>query len=135
MNPDVLVPVVISVLMAIGSFTTTIVAAYKSLKMSRREFASSEADAIEKYQKIAQIAADRALKLDERITRLEDERDELKKVIREQRDMIEKQGREIALLSAWASRLVHQVKSLGVEPVAFNVGGATDARPDAGIVD
>jgi regulator of replication initiation timing len=71
---------------------------------------SQDADTAEKYLNIADIAAERALRLESRVKDLEQEVDHLKqansRLLKENGDLRE-----------WAERLVHQVQSLGVEPV------------------
>lgn len=72
----------------------------------------SNADTAATYQQIANRAAERALSLQSQITTLErriDEQDEeMRKLMCERDDLQE-----------WAERLVHQVQSLGGQPVTF----------------
>jgi len=75
---------------------------------SRRR--ASRADTMAKYQEIADRAAERALKLDERVIELETK-------VNEQAALIHNLQCENADLRDWAERLVHQVQALGGSPV------------------
>lgn len=118
MSPEIIAALVASVLMAIGSLVTSSIAAIRTLQMLRPERTLSSADAISKFEEVANRAAERALKLDARIEKLEEERDALKVLIEKQRAIIDRQQREIELMTTWATRLVHQVRSLGAIPVS-----------------
>ena len=75
---------------------------------------NQDANTAEKYQTIANMAAERALKLEKRINELECEVAKLKEENRQYRE-------ENVDLRDWADRLVHQVKSLGGNPVTIRV--------------
>ena len=74
------------------------------------ETASKRADTVTKYQEIADRAAAKALKLETRVDELEAKIDLLEAInLKLQEDNED--------LREWATRLVHQVQSLGDEPV------------------
>lgn len=78
--------------------------------VSRAE--SQEADTAEKYQRIADRAAETTLKLNERVTELENE-------VRKLLAKLKKAEQENEDLRDWAERLVNQVKCLDAEPVTI----------------
>jgi hypothetical protein len=69
-----------------------------------------EAETASIYQDIADRSAERALKLDIRMSVLE-------KIVEKQAKELQRLREENADLRDWAERLVHQVIGLGVEPV------------------
>lgn len=91
----------------------------------------SDAEASKTFEEAAQLASDRANRLESRLTKLEGdfrlEVDRLNTVIKERDMQIEQLVKElktkdevIVKLQDWAERLVHQIQSLGEEPVPFD---------------
>jgi predicted RNase H-like nuclease (RuvC/YqgF family) len=89
-------------IMGMAAIITALIARFKA----PAERSQTQAGTAEIYDRIAQGAAMRALKLDERVDALEKENNILKSRIIRQEEMI-------ADLRDWAERLAHQVQSLG----------------------
>ena len=105
---------IISTLISLSASMGALYIAYRKFPSEARHLSassgSSEADTAEKYRAIADRAADRALALDQRIQQLE-------KRVLEQAEEMEHLRCENERLAHWAGRLVHQVKSMGGDPV------------------
>ena len=97
----------------IGALITALIYVFK-VKTEKRavnaETEKTEAETISIYQNIADRSAERALKLDIRITTLE-------ALVQKQAAELQRLREENADLREWAERLVHQVHGLGAEPV------------------
>lgn len=107
----------VNLLTAVSSLVAILISAgtlYIALRKMPVEKKSIEVDTAQKYQLIADGAAERALKLADRI-------DELEKLIDEQQKKIEVLEKENAMVRDWAERLVHQVRMLGFDPVGLNM--------------
>lgn len=78
---------------------------------------NTEADVASKYQSIAEKAAERALKLDDRMLTLEKENE----LLRSEMNALKASNED---LREWADRLVHQVIGLGGTPVKIRVRAA-----------
>lgn len=89
-------------ILACAAIITALISRYKA----PAERSQTQAGTAEIYDRIAQGAATRALKLDERVLALEQENDTLRKKIL-------RQDEKIADLTDWSGRLAHQVQSLG----------------------
>jgi chromosome segregation ATPase len=118
---------VVSVLSLIVSFALPYVAWRKLSHDIRQTDASTDntdADTAEKYQRIANLAAERALGLERRLTQLEDEKIALAVKVTTLETKLAAKDEEIATLRDWAERLVHQVQALGEVPVKLRLAGA-----------
>ena len=105
---------ILAVLVSLG----TLLVVWRKMPHETREMDAradgQDAETAGKYLDIADRAAERALKLEKRVTELEAEVAELKALnenLLNDRDD----------LKDWAERLVHQVKSLGLDPVKLRV--------------
>jgi len=114
-----------SILVAIAA----VLGALVTYRKYRPETRASEADTAAKYQQVADLAAERALKLDARVQQLEGQ-------VAAQRELIDEQQQELHTLRCenddlrdWAERLVSQVKSLGGDPVRVRAREKTEPRP------
>jgi dihydroxyacetone kinase len=90
----------------IGALVTALIYLFKARGEGRKIHADTdktEAETISLYQNIADRSADRALKLDIRVSVLE--------------ALVAKQAKELQRVRDWAERLVKQVIELGAEPV------------------
>ena len=85
------------------AITSALVAAYIAIRKTPAEVDNLASTTADKWQQIADRAAEKALKLDERVTEMEGE---LRCMREENED-----------LRDWAERLVHQIRMLGQEPV------------------
>ena len=112
-----------TIVAVIASITAILIAVFKA-PAERREVGSraesQEADTAEKYQRIASQAADKALKLNERVEQLEIMVEELQADLK--RKELENED-----MRDWAERLVHQVKSMGGQPVVIRQKGKAAA--------
>jgi hypothetical protein len=108
--------VLASILLGLGGIGALITALIYVLKVKTEKRAvnavteKTEAETISIYQNIADRSAERALKLDIRITTLE-------ALVQKQAAELQRLREENADLREWAERLVHQVQGLGAEPV------------------
>jgi flagellar motility protein MotE (MotC chaperone) len=130
----------IQLILSIGTFLVSGIAIYLSIKKSsfeRKNLSSStelnEAGTAEKYQEIADKAAERALKLEdrvdmltkkvdsqnERIKYLEEENTALTKIVSKQQTELYLQKCQIIDLKTWAEALYKQVKDAGLIPIEF----------------
>ena len=94
----------------IAALLLSIVALYKAFKQTSHDITITEASASKAFQEAANMAAERALSLEKRMKEMEE------KILVLQLELIE--TKEINdCLKDWAERLVHQVISLGGDPV------------------
>ena len=108
---------IIAIVAAVGALIGSVLAWRKTPHETKEIDSRTEgqdADTISKYQVIADRAAERALKLEKRVDDLECEVAKLKEENRQTRE-------ENLDLRDWADRLVHQVKSLGGDPVRLRI--------------
>jgi len=90
----------------IGALVTALIYLFKARGEGRKIHANTdhtEAETISLWQDIADRSANKALKLDTRVSVLE--------------ALVAKQAKELTRLRDWAERLVKQVIELGAEPV------------------
>ena len=95
---------------AFAIFLTSMVGIMGAYLLHTRQKPMTEADTADKYQQIADRAATRALRLEDRIDNLEKENYETNQKLKQV--MI-----ELATYKRWTERLVHQIRSLGQDPV------------------
>jgi uncharacterized coiled-coil protein SlyX len=113
-----------SILTTLSSLMALLVAAgsmYIALKKAPVDTENTKVDTAQKYQLIADQAAERALKLDKRIVELEQKVDEQDVKIEAQEKEIIRYQHEISDLRDWAERLVHQLQSVDITPVKIRV--------------
>lgn len=103
--------IALKVIAAMVSILTVVFGFYGAYWLNQRQKPISEAETAAKYQQIADLAANRALRLEERIDKLEKSNVELKEKYAEVK-------KELDSYKRWTERLVHQIKSLGHEPVS-----------------
>lgn len=106
MEPDI----VLEIIAAVTGVLTILAALYGAYWLHLRQKPVSEAETAAKYQQIADMAANRALRLEERINKLEESNRELEEKYQEVK-------KELDIYKRWTERLVHQIKSLGHEPI------------------
>ena len=119
---------IIAIIVAIGALIGNVIM-WRKLPHETKEIdaraESQDADTASKYQAIADKAAERALRLEERmeakVLKLECRVDELESEVAKLTEEINWQRTENSNLRDWAERLVHQVQSLGGEPVKLRV--------------
>jgi len=120
---------IVSSLVSLGSLAGVIVALKKVPHETKQTDAqtasidaqteSTDAETARKYLDIANLAAERALKLDERVKCLEKENADLRKSLRDMQITIDDSVVERNSLKDWATRLTHQVISLNGKPVEY----------------
>lgn len=98
------------IITSIAALITAMIGVLGTYWLQKNQKKLSEADTADKYQQIADRAATRALRLEERIDRLEKENAELEINYR-------KVLRDLEIYTRWTERLVHQIQSLGHVPV------------------
>lgn len=103
-----------SFIAVIGSFVSIYIV-YRKLP---HETHGIDASAVESYERAVTSAANRAVKLEERISHLE-------KITADQNDRIDALEQENSDLRDWVERLVHQVQSLGHDPVKMRKRGVS----------
>jgi hypothetical protein len=107
----------LTALSSLAAMLVSIGALYIAWKKAPAERESIEVDTASKYQIIADKAAERALKLDERVNELEDQLVEKDKEIADLRLGYTQLKQENMDLRDWAERLAYQVQSQGLVPV------------------
>ena len=91
-----------------------LIAIYATWRKVPHENRGFDASAAEAFEKAATSAAERATRLEERIEKLE-------RLTADQETRIETLEAENDDLRDWAERLVHQVQSMGLEPVKIRI--------------
>jgi phenylalanyl-tRNA synthetase alpha subunit len=120
MEPEILTGLITSCT-ALITVTFGVLGAYW---LHKREDKKTDADVADKYQQIADRAAERALKLEDRIDLLTTQIDQLKADNATQAKAYEALTKAYIILAqehriykSWVERLVRQIKELGYEPV------------------
>jgi septal ring factor EnvC (AmiA/AmiB activator) len=114
------------------AFVSSLIALYMAIKKQPHEIRqldantdSADADTAEKYQRIANLAAERALGLERRLSQLENEKIQMAIELDKIKAELVAKNEEIATLRDWAERLVHQVQAFGEVPVKLRAKAVT----------
>lgn len=107
----------LTALSSLSAMLIAIVSLYIAWKKAPVEVDHLKVDTATKYQQIADMAAERALKLDARVDELENQLVEKDKEIAELRREYDELKQENVDLRNWAERLVYQLQSVDITPV------------------
>lgn len=101
----------------IAGLILALIAVYKAVRLTPHEEAGTDADTVTKYEEAASKATDRVLRMEALLRNLEAELDRTKGLLDEQRRVNQKLVEQNAALLDWSERLVHQLRSIDIEPV------------------